>query len=225
MSSPRTQQVRCPHCGQTHAARVHDTIDAVREPELKAELLSTRLFQHACPSCGRGWHGARTLAYHDVSKGLLIWLYPGETTGDVRRRLRAASEGIVEGGGAPSYAMRLVSSPHDLVEKILIAEAGLSDVMVEVLKVFAAGLVPGVGDATLRLSPPGPGLLFGHDLPFALVKPGEQPRRVSVPWSNYELVAERLPGLLVTVEAMRGELATVDREFALAMIKTATPSP
>ncbi len=221
MSPTRTQAARCPRCGETHPVEVRDAIDVAREPALKAELLSSRLFAHACPACGARWHAARTLLYQDAGRGLFIWLFPGEATEEARARLRSALDGAVGAEARAASTLRLVSDPRDLIEKVLIFDAGLSDMIVELLKVFAAGLAPGAPGATLRFSPTHGGDLVGHELPFALVGPGDQIARLSVPWAQYAMVAERYPGTMVAAEAARGELVTVDQAFALDAIKAA----
>ena len=219
MSSPRNQPLRCPRCGEAHEAVVHDVVDAAAEPALKAELLSTRLFQHACPACGERWHAARTLLYRDTARGLLCWLYTGDATDEARRRLSAALDAAVGPGARASSTLRLVGDPRDLIEKVLVFAAGLSDMIVEVVKVFAAGLAPAARGAKLRFSPPRSGDLVGQDLPFAVIKPGEKVERMGVPWAHYVMATERFPGLMVAAAATRGELITIDEAFALDTIR------
>lgn len=227
MSPSRLQEVRCPRCGQTHGATVHDAIDAVLDPALKADLLSTRLFQHACPACGERWHAARTLLYGDPVKGLLIWLYPGAADDEARRRLTAAVDEKVGPGVRETCTLRLVASPPDLIEKVMIFDAGLHDMVVELIKLTVAGLAPAAQGARLRFSPPAAGSLVGQDLPFAIIKPGEKVATMLVPWAHHEMVVERFPGLLVAAETSKGSLVTVDESFALDAFRPdeAPPAP
>ncbi|HEU4412105.1 MAG TPA: CpXC domain-containing protein [Polyangiaceae bacterium] len=218
---PRTHDVRCPKCGETYRAELVDAIDATLEPALKAELLSSRLFERACPACGARWHAARPLLYHDRAKLLLLWLHPGETTDQARSRLGPALEGMIEPDLRPAYTMRLVRSPLDLIEKVFIFDAALSDMIIEVLKVTAAGLAPAAQGAELRFSPTHEGQLIGRELPFAVVRPGEKVGRMSVPGAHYERVAERFPGIMIAFEAAKGGPIMVDQAFALEIIKSA----
>jgi hypothetical protein len=225
MSSSRLQEVRCPQCGQTQGANVHDAIDAVLDPALKADLLSSRIFQHTCAACGGRWHAARTLLYGDPVKLLLIWLHPGENTDETRRRLTAAVDDKIGVGVREACTLRLVSSPPDLIEKVLIFDAGLSDLLVEMVKLTVAGLTPAAQGAQLRFSPPQAGVLVGQELPFAVIRPGEKVGTMHVPWAHYEMVTNRFPGLLVAAEAAKGQLVTVDEGFALDAFKPEAPPP
>lgn len=225
MSPSRTQEVRCPKCGQTHSAEVHDLINVAQAPALKAELLSTRLFQRACPSCGARWHASQTLLYHDVMQGFLIWLYPGEKTDEVRDRLTVALERVVGADTLAVSTARLVGSPHDLIEKVLIFDAGLSDMLVEIVKVMASSLVPAARGAKLRFSPKQEGLFIGKDLPFAAVRPGEQKvETLIMPWAQYAMITERFPGMMIAAAAAKGKLVAVDEAFAVDAIKAISPA-
>jgi hypothetical protein len=217
--------VRCPQCGQTQSANVHDAIDAVLDPALKADLLSSRLFQHTCAACGGRWHAARTLLYGDPVKLLLIWLHPGETDDEARRRLTEAIDDKVGLGVREACTLRLVKTPPDLIEKVLIFDAGLSDMIIEMVKLTVAGLAPAAQGAQLRFSPSQPGLLEGQKLPFAVLRPGEKVGTMNVPWAHYEMVINRFPGLLVSAEAAKGRLITVDETFALDAFKPDAPPP
>lgn len=219
------QEVRCPRCGETHRAAVHDTLDVARHPALKGELLSSRLFQHACPSCGGTWHASRTLLYQDLSQELLLWLYPGEKTDEARRRLTSALDAAVGAQRRAACTMRLVGNPHDLIEKVLIFDAGLSDMMIELLKVTVSGLAPAAHGADLRFSPTQPRLLAGAALPFAILRPGEKVARMDVPWAHYEMVSARFPGLLIAAESSKGSLLTVDQAFALDALRPEGAAP
>lgn len=221
MTSIRTADVRCPGCGETHPAQIAGSINVSLEPALKAELLSSRIFQRACPSCGKRWHASQPLLYHDMANLLLLWLYPGELTDEARGRLTSTLEGAVDADLRAAYTMRLVTNPLDLIEKVLIFGAGLSDMTVEVLKIMAEGLAPAARGATLRFSPPQESNFVGKDLPFAVVRPGEKVSMLSVPWAHYQMVTERYPGLTVAAEAAKGDLISVDQGFALGQIRPA----
>lgn len=70
--------IRCQSCGQPFNAELRTVIDVMKEPQLKAELLSGRLNNARCPHCGTPNAVTTPILYHDATKELLIALVPME---------------------------------------------------------------------------------------------------------------------------------------------------
>jgi hypothetical protein len=156
-----------------------------------------------------------------MAKLLLLWLYPGDNPDEAKDKFNVDAEALAPPDLRGAYTMRFVRTPPDLIEKVLIFDAGLSDMVIEVLKVMAAGLVPAARGAEIRFSPTQERSLAGQPLPFAVLKPGEKPGMMTLPWAHYQMVTGRFPGLLIEAEATKGKLVVVDQAFALETIKPA----
>lgn len=109
----------CSKCGAQHDIETVAAVDAAAMPELKGRILDGSLFTWECPSCGQLNLASWPMMYHDADARLLVVL----TTAPM------AAEDLPEG-----YTGRIVASPGEMMEKIKIHEAGLSDMVVELCK-------------------------------------------------------------------------------------------
>src|SRR5579871_2726294 len=78
MNQPRGTQINCPNCRQPFTAILEQIIDAGRDPQAKARLLSGRTNLVVCPHCGYQTMLSTPLVYHDANKQLLILHIPME---------------------------------------------------------------------------------------------------------------------------------------------------
>ena len=111
----------CSRCGAVHEVSAVQSINAVTQPELKASALDGSLFTWKCPDCGTLNLVKYPLLYHDPSQNLIL-IYT-----DSESNLNAS--GLPEG-----YTGRIVSSVSELIEKIKIFDAGLDDIVMEMVK-------------------------------------------------------------------------------------------
>jgi ribosomal protein S27AE len=72
-------QVRCPNCGTSFVAEVHNIIDVGEEPALKQQFLAGRLNSATCPSCGTSIALATPLLYHDPAKEFVGVFIPAQS--------------------------------------------------------------------------------------------------------------------------------------------------
>lgn len=87
------------------------------------------LFVWTCPSCSQANLARYETLYHDPEKQLMIWHLP---TGDWPE---AEMQAVTRHASAMGrYTLRRVSSVTDLMEKVMLAEAGLDDVAMEMCK-------------------------------------------------------------------------------------------
>lgn len=75
---PVQTAVRCSSCGQPFNAIIRTLIDAKRDPEGKAQLVTGRVNQFPCPNCGNTNLLATPLMYHDPAKELLMVFIPSQ---------------------------------------------------------------------------------------------------------------------------------------------------
>ena len=97
---------------------------------MKSQFLTGKLFEFACPSCGRTSRVVHPeLLYHDPEGGLLVQL-------DALGKFDASSLRDFESSLPP--VTRVVRDSNALLEKIHIFDAGLDDRVLEVLKIVVA---------------------------------------------------------------------------------------
>ncbi len=119
----------CSKCGQQHKVIVYNSINIADNPELKAKVMDGSLFLWECPHCGQVNLAKYETLYHDPIKKVMFWLIPkGEIS---ETQMKAITMHTKAMGG---YTLRRVNDMGTLMEKVLIAEAGLDDVVLEMCK-------------------------------------------------------------------------------------------
>src|SRR3972149_5563579 len=78
--APPPTPIRCPFCGATITVPIQRVIDAVDQPELKAQLLNGRLNAFICPNCRNTGAIASPFIYHDADKALALIFMPLESS-------------------------------------------------------------------------------------------------------------------------------------------------
>ena len=119
----------CCKCGQQHKVTVYRSINTADNPELKAKVKDGSLFLWECPHCGQVNLAKYETLYHDPTAKLMFWLIPsGEISESQMHAITMHTKAM---GG---YTLRRVNDMGSLMEKVLIAEAGLDDVVLEMCK-------------------------------------------------------------------------------------------
>ena len=131
MSSSHSIVVTCPECRHEQPYSAWGFIEAAQNPELKEKLLAGALTRLVCAKCGAERDALYPLLYHDARNRLAIWLLPGDDMPDDEDDTARPSLPDV----VASYHFRLVRSLNALKEKVVIADAGLDDRVVELLKI------------------------------------------------------------------------------------------
>lgn len=133
MSIIKEGKAICSHCSNTTAISVYASINVAQNPELKAKVMDGSLFLWECPSCGTINLSKYETLYHDPEKKLMVWLMPkGEISESQMQAITLHTKAM---GG---YVLRTVSDMGSLMEKVLIHEAGLDDVVMEMCKFVTA---------------------------------------------------------------------------------------
>lgn len=181
MSKPVKLKMPCPACGKSGEFVAWTSLNVTLDPHEKTRLLDRSLTQFTCAACGHTAQLIYPLLYHDMDNAYMIWLLPPGTGGETEPE--ALSPDVAARLGE-KYRYRSVGNLNQLIEKILIFDAGLDDRVVELAKLVAAGKLPpdkmggevyfssmsaageGEAGATLNfavLLPP-PGVNFGFSL-------------------------------------------------------------
>ena len=123
MSTEIQKDIVCPQCGRVQKLGMAVSVNCEENPELRRDILREGIFDWECLNCGYTAQMAYPLLYHDPGRGFMVALRPSGTVS------KAEAVPAVRG-----LRLRSVKSPQELKEKILIFEAGLDDVAVELVK-------------------------------------------------------------------------------------------
>ena len=119
----------CSKCGQQHKVIVYRSINISENPELKDKVKDGSLFLWECPHCGQVNLAKYETLYHDPAAKLMVWLIPSGEISETQ--MQAITMHTKAMGG---YTLRRVNDMGSLMEKVLVAEAGLDDVVLEMCK-------------------------------------------------------------------------------------------
>ena len=119
----------CSKCGQQQTVTVYRSINIAENPELKDKVRDGSLFLWECPHCGQVNLARYETLYHDPAAKLMVWLIPeGEIS---ETQMQAITMHTKAMGG---YTLRRVNDMGALMEKVLVRDAGLDDVVLEMCK-------------------------------------------------------------------------------------------
>ena len=150
MSNFNMEPITCPNCKTEQKIKVWESVDIAKSPKEKAKIISGEFFQFKCKKCDFSAPLAYNCLYSDIENKMLIWLIP-ELTDEVKDKLTTA-ETLKGDNEHPTndYIYRIVTTPNELKEKIMINDAGLDDRVVELLKmVYMSQLTTLTGDKTI----------------------------------------------------------------------------
>ena len=119
----------CSKCGQQNTVTIYRSINTSENPELKAKVKDGSLFLWECPHCKQVNLAKYETLYHDPAAKLMVWLIPSGEISETQ--MQAITMHTKAMGG---YTLRRVNDMGSLMEKVLIAEAGLDDVVLEMCK-------------------------------------------------------------------------------------------
>lgn len=191
MSINSKQKVKCPNCGELGEVTVWNAVTVKDSPDLKADLLAGKINMFRCGTCGHKALMPTHLLYHDEEQRLLISFTPCEE--NLRKRLY---ENVVETSketGAlekfEGYNLRFVTEYNELLEKLLIFDAGLNDKAVEVIKLMILSQDAEKADARVCRF----GKLENETLEFMIYdKTENQVYTSAVPKQSYDTIYARL---------------------------------
>lgn len=136
MSTQTSKDVACPNCGAAVRTEMWPGIRAESDPQLRARVLDETLFDWKCPQCGCERRFLYPCLYHDKGRGFMVYLAPNGSGSEFRPV--DVSEKFPQLAGVKK---RVVASPAELKEKVLIFEAGLDDRAVELVKYALAAVL------------------------------------------------------------------------------------
>lgn len=137
MSINTQETVKCPKCGQLNEITVWNSISAKNEPDLKADILSRKINIFTCPSCGQTALMPSQLLYSDPDRKLMIYFAPcADPTEKMTLFEQTKKTTKAEIKDLTDCNLRFVTTYNELMEKILIFDAGFNDKVIEFLKMM-----------------------------------------------------------------------------------------
>ncbi|HKL57234.1 MAG TPA: CpXC domain-containing protein [Sphaerochaeta sp.] len=129
MNTPKTQEavLRCPFCNTEQQHNLYPVVDLVKNPSLKLGLLTDSLFSVRCTECNNQFAVMHEMLVLDKETSFAILLAPDS-------RLSEIKEPSIE--VKKLETLRLVNTPDELKEKILLLDAGLDDKTIELCKMY-----------------------------------------------------------------------------------------
>ena len=133
MSFRMPEKLTCPYCNKTSTVDVYQTVNVTIDPELREKVFNKELFTFTCPLCGKQAILDMPLLYNDMDKQFLIQMCPSE---EYAKGFCINNHGIdaMPKWAKDGYRFRAVVGLNDLKEKILVFEAGLNDIAVDLFK-------------------------------------------------------------------------------------------
>ena len=129
MSIIKEASAPCSKCGEKQVIKIYRSINVSEDPQLKEKVRNGSLFLWECPHCGQVNLAKYETLYHDPAARLMVWLLPeGEISQEQMKAITMHTKAM---GG---YTLRRVADMGSLMEKVLIHDAGLDDVVLEMCK-------------------------------------------------------------------------------------------
>lgn len=129
MSQSAMQEITCPKCGKKTSFLVWDSINTMKDPEMKEKVRNDEAFCFHCPECGASALLNYNFLYHQQEDKVLIYVSAdGEDASEMAQILDQ------RGNAFDGYRKRIVRSYNAFKEKLLILDAGFDDRIVEIIK-------------------------------------------------------------------------------------------
>jgi hypothetical protein len=199
MSIFHLQTIVCASCGGEISVKMVDSANPTRHPQFRAQLLDGTFGRAVCQSCGAAHDLERSLVWTDLPNRLCACVLPGaaredwptverETRRTLGRVLREEGPDAVRSWGR-SLRLRVAFSLVELREKVLCADNGVDDGVVECLKLQRVDIARGSVPHLEEIVPQRCITLTGY----------------RVPWDDYEAALRRRAELAAELPGLFGD--------------------
>ncbi len=132
MSKISKQPFTCPECHHEGEFTMYESVNVSLDSSLRDKVFSRDLFKWVCPACGKDITILYPFLYHDMRNEFMIHFSPN----DCEYINEKYHELLTKFPGMRKSKNRTTNDFNSLIEKILIFEAGLDDVTIELAKVL-----------------------------------------------------------------------------------------
>jgi hypothetical protein len=126
VSKPIQRDFRC-ICGRAFSAPIYRSANVTLDPVLGDRIVDGTFNLVACPGCGREWLAEVPFLYHDMQRGLALWVYPvadEPRAEEIRDRLRRVAAILSSSVGDDLGAERGAGTRLVFGVEALLAEIG-----------------------------------------------------------------------------------------------------
>lgn len=139
MSKRNVVELVCPFCKKKATYDCWSSVNATINPELKRQLLDSRLNKEKCRNCEKEIELVTEILYHDMDKFIMIECFPAQAVEERIERFmllqsKMKPKEINEIIELDKYRFRYVWSKQQLIEKIKIFDSNLNDRLIEMYK-------------------------------------------------------------------------------------------
>lgn len=134
------KKINCPHCNEENEVILWEKVNVDMNPDLKEKLFTETINNMKCKNCGYEGRIDLPLYYNDVKNKFFIYLVPDfpvdkKEEENLLNNLKSQTLNILD--KEYNNRKRLVFEYYNLLEKILIFDAGLDDRAIEGCKILA----------------------------------------------------------------------------------------
>lgn len=141
MSKMTVEKIRCPKCRLENDFNMWHSVNVTLDKEMKEKILNGEVFHFKCSECGYESQVFYPLLYHDMEKKLMVYMLHDDE--HQVKEAAAFMSGITDTDNeldikkySEEYTNRIVTTIHELQEKIYISDAGYDDRIIEIMKVI-----------------------------------------------------------------------------------------
>lgn len=140
MSESSMEKITCPFCHIEHEFKRWRLIDTGTNPELSEQIRSGEIFKYVCPSCKSDYDMNYPFSYHQPDERLFFMYTNNKDDYELARKVMAGEQpsdddSINELLGRYGYTYRVIFGRDELYEKLLLADRGLDDRIMEIAKI------------------------------------------------------------------------------------------
>lgn len=125
------EMLNCPNCDMEIGFKPIEFVDVSTDPDYKEKIMNGQFFMVKCSECGAEIMVEYPIMYMDPEKKLNIYMAP-DHDGDLLEQLNSLD--VPECDEDKDSIFRLVNGPTELLEKILLADGGRDDRIMELYK-------------------------------------------------------------------------------------------
>lgn len=143
MSWFTSKEITCPACTSSFTGTIAESVNVVRTPEARRQVLEGSFHVAVCPTCAQAITLDTTFLYSDFSRRQFVQVFASNRRAEWQRCEQIAGEVFSQGfEGAPPFvgdlargaSVRAVFGMAYLAEKLRLWDAGLDDGLVELIK-------------------------------------------------------------------------------------------
>lgn len=137
MSKVHTIKLECKSCSHEMDFTVWDSVNVSLDPDMKEKVLNGEIFNIKCPNCGKSHFIDYPTLYHDMDKQCMIYyLRDNESIKQIYNLYLDRNKNNSFFNTLKHTTIRIVTSPLELEEKILIFDNNLDDRLIELSKLI-----------------------------------------------------------------------------------------